>query len=68
MNNMEPEGICDVQMVNDGEASPPQSLRIRNICLFPVFTLREWCSLRSQLFYFVENKYTFFDKIESQSA
>ena len=30
MNNMEPEGICDVQMVNDGEASPPQSLRIRN--------------------------------------
>jgi hypothetical protein len=31
MNNMEPEGICDVQMVNDGEASPPQSLQIRNI-------------------------------------
>ena len=31
MNNMEPEGICDVQMVYDGEASPPQSLRIRNI-------------------------------------
>ena len=33
MNNMKSEGICDVQITNvyDGEASPPQSLRIRNI-------------------------------------
>jgi hypothetical protein len=35
MNNMKPEGIYDVQMVlrmvYDNEASPPQSLRIRNI-------------------------------------
>ena len=33
MNNMKPEGICDVQMVYDGEASPPRSLQIRNMDL-----------------------------------
>ena len=31
MSNMKPEEICDVQMLYDGEASPPQSLQMRNI-------------------------------------